>query len=177
MTGIQSSALCTPDLTLSKTHVGNFTRGSSASFTITVSNVSLLGATSGLVTMNDTLPLGLTPTSASGTLWACSVSAQTVSCTRSDSLLANSSYPSITLNVSVSQSAPATVTNTAVVGGGGEANLLNDTATDTANVVSSADMSCDRRGLAKPGRVPGPTLLIRRSSPTTDPAPPITPLS
>ncbi len=40
VTGIQSSALCTPDLTLAKSHVGNFTRGSSASFTITVSNVS-----------------------------------------------------------------------------------------------------------------------------------------
>ena len=66
VTGIQSSALCTPDLTLTKSHVGNFTRGSSASFTITVSNVSLLGATSGLVTMNDTLPLGLTPTECIG---------------------------------------------------------------------------------------------------------------
>jgi uncharacterized repeat protein (TIGR01451 family) len=130
--------------------VGNFTRGSSASFTITVSNISLLGATSGLVTMNDTLPLGLTPTSASGTLWACSVSAQTVSCTRSDSLLANSSYAPITLNVNVSQSAPATVTNTAVIGGGGEANLLNDTASDTANVVSSADMSVTDAGLPNP---------------------------
>ena len=45
VTGIQSSALCTPDLTLSKSHVGNFTRGSSASYTITVSNISRLGAT------------------------------------------------------------------------------------------------------------------------------------
>ena len=150
VTGIQSSALCTPDLTLSKSHAGNFIRGSSASFTITVSNVSLLGPTSGLVTMNDTLPLGLTPTSASGTLWTCSVSAQTVSCTRTDSLLANSSYPSIALNVNVSQSAPATVTNTAVIGGGGEANLLNDTATDTANVASNADMSVTDAGSPNP---------------------------
>jgi uncharacterized repeat protein (TIGR01451 family) len=150
VTGIQSSALCTPDLTLTKTHVGSFTRGSSASFTITVSNVSLLGPTSGLVTMNDTLPLGLTPTTASGSFWTCSISAQTVSCTRSDSLPANSSYPPITLNVTVSQSAPATVTNTAVVGGGGEANLLNDTATDTAIVVSSADMAVTDAGSPNP---------------------------
>ncbi len=83
-------------------------------------------------------------------VWACSVSAQTVSCTRSDSLLANSSYPPITLNVNVSQSAPATVTNTAVIGGGGEANLLNDTATDSANVVSSADMSVTDVGSPNP---------------------------
>jgi uncharacterized repeat protein (TIGR01451 family) len=150
VTGMQSSALCVPDLTLSKSHVGNFTRGSNASFTIPVSNVSLLGATSGLVTVNDTLPLGLTPTSASGTGWSCSVSGQTVTCTRSDSLAVGSSYPSITLNVSVSQAAQATVSNTAVVGGGGEANLLNDMATDTANVVSSADLSVTDAGSPNP---------------------------
>src|ERR1035437_9801588 len=146
VTGMQSSALCAPDLTLSKSHVGNFTRGSSASYTIPVSNVSLLGATSGVVTVNDTLPIGLTPTSASGPGWSCSVSGQTVSCVRAGSLPAGSSYPSITLNVSVSQAAPATVTNTAVVGGGGEANLLNDIATDTASVVSGADMSVTDQG-------------------------------
>ena len=150
VTGIQSSALCSPDLTLSKSHVGNFTRGSIASFTIPVSNVSLLGATSGVVTVNDTLPLGLTPTSASGTGWTCSVSGQTVSCTRSDSLAVSSSYPSITVNATVSQAAPATVTNTAVVGGGNEANLLNDIATDTANVGSSADMSVTDVGVPNP---------------------------
>ncbi len=33
------------------------------------------------------------------------------------------------------------MTNTALVTGGGEANLLNDTATDIASVVSTADLS------------------------------------
>jgi uncharacterized repeat protein (TIGR01451 family) len=150
VTGMQSSALCVPDLTLSKSHVGNFTRGSNANFTIPVSNVSLLGASNGVVTINDTLPLGLTPTTASGTGWTCSVSGQTVSCVRSDSLGVGASYPSITLNAAVSQAAPATVTNTAVVGGGGEANLLNDIATDTANVVSSADLSMTDAGSPNP---------------------------
>lgn len=141
VTGMQSSALCSPDLTLGKSHVGNFTRGSTASYTIPVSNVSTLGATSGVVTINDTLPLGITPTSATGTGWTCSVSEQTVSCVRSDALAASSSYPSIALSASVSQSAPVTLTNTAEVGGGNEANLLNDLATDTASVGSTADMS------------------------------------
>jgi uncharacterized repeat protein (TIGR01451 family) len=141
VTGIQSSSLCAADMTLSKSHVGNFTRGSSASYTIPTSNVSLYGATSGSVIMNDTLPVGVTPTSVTGTGWSCSISGQTVSCTRSDSLSASSSYPSITVNVSVLPTAPATVTNTATISGGNEANLLNDTATDVATVVSSADMS------------------------------------
>ncbi|MGA7751397.1 MAG: C25 family cysteine peptidase [Candidatus Sulfotelmatobacter sp.] len=141
VTGIQSSSLCAADLTLSKSHVGNFTRGSTAVWTIPVSNVSLYGATSGVVTMNDTLPIGVTPTSATGTGWSCSISGQTVSCVRSDSLSAATSYPSITLTVSVLQSAPATVTNTATIGGGNEANLLNDMASDVATVVSSADLA------------------------------------
>jgi uncharacterized repeat protein (TIGR01451 family) len=141
VTGIQSSSLCAADLTLSKTHAGNFTRGSSAVWTIPVSNVSLYGATSGVVTMNDTLPIGVTPISATGTGWSCSVSGQTLSCVRSDLLSAAGTYPSITVNVNVLQSAPATVTNTAFISGGNEANLLNDMATDVATVVSSADMA------------------------------------
>jgi len=150
VTGIQSSSLCAPDLTLSKSHTGNFTRGNSASYTIIASNVSALAATSGLVTMNDTLPFGLTPTGASGTGWSCSVSGQTVTCTTSTSEGVNASFPPITLNANVLQSAPATVTNTAVIEGGGEANLLNDMATDIASVVSSADMAVGDGGGPNP---------------------------
>jgi uncharacterized repeat protein (TIGR01451 family) len=169
VTGMQSPAVCVPDLTISKSHTGNFTRGSSASYTILVSNVSLLGATSGLVTMNDTLPIGLTPISASGTGWTCSVSGQTVSCTRSDSLAAATAYPSITLNALVSQSAPATLTNTATVAGGGEANLLNDTAIDVAAVVSSADMAVTDSGSPNPVAINGSityTVVVTNNGPS-----------
>jgi len=139
--GTQSGAECTPDVTLGKSHVGNFTRGLTASYTIPVSNLSLYGPTSAAVLVNDTLPAGLIPTSASGTGWSCSVASQTVSCVDSNVLAANSSYPSITINANVAQTAPLTVTNTALVSGGGELNLANDIATDVANVVSSADLS------------------------------------
>lgn len=139
--GTQSGAECTPDVTLGKSHVGNFTRGLTASYTIPVSNVSLYGPTKAAVLVNDTLPAGLIPTSASGTGWTCSVASQTVSCVNSTVLAGNSSYPSITVNANVAQTAAATVTNTALVSGGGEINLANDSATDIANVVSSADLS------------------------------------
>jgi uncharacterized repeat protein (TIGR01451 family) len=150
VTGIQSAAFCAPDMTLAKSHTGNFTRGVAATYTLPVSNVSPYGASSGLVTINDTLPTGITPTSASGTGWACSVSGQTVSCTRSDALAAASSYPSITLNALVSPSAPATLTNIATVSGGSEVDLLNDTATDVAIVGSTADMSVTDAGTPNP---------------------------
>jgi uncharacterized repeat protein (TIGR01451 family) len=140
--GTQSGAQCTPDMTLGKSHVGNFTRGSTATYTIPVENLSPYGTTNGIVTVNDTLPVGLTPTNASGTGWSCSIASQTVSCVNPTVLAANSFYPSpITITASVAQTAPSTETNTALVSGGGEINLANDTATDVASVVSTADLS------------------------------------
>ncbi len=150
VTGIQSSALCAPDMTLSKSHAGSLIRGSAATYTIPVSNVSPYGASSGLVTINDTLPFGITPLTASGTGWVCSVSGQTVSCTRTDSLAALSAYPSIAVTATVSQSAPATLTNIATVSGGGESNLLNDTATDVGGVGSIADVAVTDSGSPNP---------------------------
>ncbi|HEY6337463.1 MAG TPA: C25 family cysteine peptidase [Candidatus Sulfotelmatobacter sp.] len=156
--GTLSGAQCTPDMTLGKSHVGNFVRGLTASYSMPVSNVSPYGATNGLVTINDTLPLGVIPTVATGTGWACAVAAQTVSCMRSDVLPGASSYPTITVNANVSQSAPSTVTNTAMVGGGGEINLANDSATDVATVVSSADLSVTN--VASPNPVTSPGTII-----------------
>lgn len=153
VTGLQSTEVCTriPDLTITKSHSGNFVRGSTtATYTLTVSNVSALGASSGLVTVNDTLPLGITPTSTTATGWACSISGQTVSCTRSDSLGVGASYPAITITATISPTAPATLTNTATVSGGGDISPLNDTATDVASVTSSADMSVTDAGSPNP---------------------------
>jgi len=141
VSGTQSGAQCTPDVTLGKTHVGNFTRGLTASYTIPVSNISPYGSTSATVTVNDILPLGLTPTNASGAGWSCSIASQTVSCVDANVLAGSSSYPSITITANVAQTAPSTVTNTALVSGGGEINLSNDSATDVATVVSVADLS------------------------------------
>ena len=73
--GVRSGAECTPDLTIGKSHSGNFTRGAIATYAITVSNISLDAASSGVVTVSDTLPAGLTPTAASGTGWSCSIAA------------------------------------------------------------------------------------------------------
>ena len=138
--GSQGGANCIPDLTLTKSHAGTFVRGTSISYLIPVSNVSPLGPTNGLVTMNDTLPPGIVPTGASGTGWTCTITLQTVSCTRSDALAAGAAYPTITITATVTQSAPATVVNTATVSGGGEINLANDSAVDTAQVLSSSDL-------------------------------------
>src|SRR5258705_495761 len=115
-----------PDLTLTKTHSGNFTQGQTgATYTLSASNGGT-GATAGTVTVTDTLPASLTATAMSGTGWSCTVA--TLTCTRSDALAVGASYPAITLTVDVSSSAPASVTNTAAVSGGGETNTGNESA-------------------------------------------------
>ncbi|MEA2681695.1 MAG: hypothetical protein QOK05_23, partial [Chloroflexota bacterium] len=134
--------LVAPDMTIVKTHPGTFVRGSPASYSLVATN-SGSAATSGTVTVTDTLPAGLTPTAAAGSGWTCPAPAgQNISCTRNDVLPTGQSYPAITISVNVLQGAPATVTNTATVAGGGEINTANDTATDgPATVTSSADIA------------------------------------
>ena len=78
-----------------------------ATYALIVSNGGT-GPTSGLVTVSDTLPAGLTATAASGTGWSCSIGA-TVSCTRSDALAASASYPVIKLTVDVAANAAARI--------------------------------------------------------------------
>lgn len=123
------------DLTIVKSHTGNFRQGDSAGiYTITVSNAGP-GATAGTVTVADDLPAGLTATAISGTGWSCTLG--TLTCTRSDALAAGASYPAITLTVNVAGNAAASVTNTAIVSGGGELNTANNTASDPTPITST----------------------------------------
>ena len=124
-----------PDLTVTKTHTGSFIQGDTGrTYTISVSN-SGGASTSGSVSVVDTLPAGLTATAIAGIGWTCTLG--TLSCTRSDVLAAVSSYPAITLTVSVAANAPALVTNIATVSGGGEINTRNNKASDPTTVATS----------------------------------------
>ena len=128
------------DLTIAKTHSGTFTQGGTGSYSITVTN-SGAGSTSGTVTVSDTVPTGLTPTTATGTGWTCNVSGQVVTCTRSDTLTASSSYPAVTLNVSVAANASLSITNTATVSGGGELDTTNNSSSDATTIGAVADLT------------------------------------
>jgi uncharacterized repeat protein (TIGR01451 family) len=108
-----------PVLSIVKTHTGNFTPGQQgATYTVTVNNATASGptsATSGAVTVTETVPSGLTLISMSGTGWTCGA----VSCYRSDALAGGASYPPITVVVNVSPTAPSLVLNSVMVSGGG----------------------------------------------------------
>ena len=128
--------VATRDLTITKSHTGNFTQGQvGATYSLTARNVGST-ATTGTVTVTDTLPTGLTATAISGTGWTCVLG--TLTCTRSDALAAGSSYPVITVTVNVANNAAASVTNTANVSGGGEGNTSNDSASDPTTINAAA---------------------------------------
>jgi len=116
-------------LNITKTHIDDFERGDTGTYTITVSNSASAGPTTGTVTVTDTLPNvphTLVPIALSGMGWTCNLG--TLTCTRSDVLAPGASYPPITLKVKVPQNIRANVTNSATVSGGGDPNshTVND---------------------------------------------------
>ncbi len=142
------------DLTINKSHTGNFTQGEQGkTYTITVTNNGD-GSTNGLVTVTDSLPTGLTATAISGAGWNCSTP-PTLTCTRSDVLDPTFSYPAITLTVNVAYNAPDPVTNEASVGGGGEANAANNTDSDLTTVIQKSDLIITGATLSDPSPAPG----------------------
>ena len=128
------------DLRLTKTHSGNFTVGSVGAYSLLVNNVIGTAPTSGVITVIDTLPTGLSYSAAGsgGSGWTCSASGQVVTCTSSTVIAAGAASASpITINVTVAAVAVPSVTNSAAVSGGGEpaANAGNNTAFDATVVV------------------------------------------
>jgi hypothetical protein len=111
-----------PSLALSKSHTGNFTQGSTGLWTITVSNMNTGSATSGTVTVADTLPTGYTLASYTSTsnLWTCgTIGSGSVSCTATPGIAGGSSS-TINLTVNVPAGSPTSVSNTALAWGGGD---------------------------------------------------------
>ena len=117
-----------PVLAASKTNlVSIFHPAGTGEYMITVSNTGNAPLT-GTTTVTDVIPAGLSlagSNPASGTGWNCAVSGNptmgfTVTCTRSDSLSAGTSFPQITIAVIVATNASGTITNTAVVTNGSQ---------------------------------------------------------
>jgi len=114
------------DLSITDSHPPPFVLGQiGATFSLTVQN-SGTAASTGVVQVVDTLPRGLTATAISGAGWTCSLT--TLSCTRSDSLPAQASYPpiAITVNVTTSPVGYGFFSQTATVTGGGDINPSNN---------------------------------------------------
>ena len=128
-----------PDLTVTKTHTGNFQQGAAgASYTIEVRNVGAGPTDGSTVSLVDTLPTGLTATGFAGAGWAVDVG--TLTATRTDVLAAGASYPSLTLTVNVASTASSQLTNTVTVSGGGDVVTANNVASDLVTVTPAATL-------------------------------------
>ena len=159
-----------PDLTVAATHSGNFTQGDVGdTYTITVGNAGN-AATSGTVSLVDSLPSGLTATAFSGPGWTTNLA--TLTATRNDALAAGVSYPALTLTVNVAANAPTSVINTATVSGGGEVYAGGDTATDPTTIIQLVDLSITstHSGIFQQGDV-GDTYTITVDNLGVSPAP------
>jgi uncharacterized repeat protein (TIGR01451 family) len=111
-------------LNITSTHASDFAAGQTGTYQIVVTNPAFL-TTTGTVTVTDTLPTGLTATAISGTNWTCTLS--TLTCTRTDGLLYDNSYQTITIAVNVSGSLSAsTIGNQVSVVNGAFMNEVTD---------------------------------------------------
>ncbi len=155
------------DLSIAKSHAGTFTTGQNGAYTLTVSNAGP-SASSGTTTVTDTLPVGLSFVSASGTGWTCGAVGQVVTCTHGGAIASGASLPAITLTVAVAANAPASVTNTATVANPTFDNVAaNDTASDVTAisqlpdvlVIKSAVVTGDPvNGATNPKAIPGASI-------------------
>jgi uncharacterized repeat protein (TIGR01451 family) len=126
------------DLSLTKTHTGNFTVGSNASYTLTASSQAGSQQTDFPIVVTDALPAGLTYVSGSGTNWSCGASGQNVTCTHPGPLNAAASLPPITLTVAVGNAAYPSIVNSAqVTTPSNDPDASNNAASDTATVLGS----------------------------------------
>jgi hypothetical protein len=121
-----------PDLTITATHAANFTEGDTGDvYTIVVTNIGTTAST-GTITVADALPAGLTATAIGGTGWTASLG--TLTCTRSDALVPDASFPPITVTVNVATNAPASVTNFTAVSDGGDGDPTDKTVSDATTI-------------------------------------------
>ncbi len=130
---IDEAATPAADLALDKTHVGNFFAGGSGIYTLNVRNVGN-NATTGPITVTDTLPAGLSYASVSGQGWSCTASGPTVTCTNPGPIAAgaNSFFH---LGVTIAANAAGNVVNTATVATAGDTNSANNTTNDPTTIV------------------------------------------
>lgn len=123
-----------PDLTVTKSHLGDFVQGQKGIiYTIVVSNQGA-GPTTGEVQLLDQLPSGLVASAIGGSGWDCILSSLT--CKRSDQLGPGAKYAPVTLTANVMTNAPPVIVNSATVSTFGDTNPQNNNALDSTIIRS-----------------------------------------
>jgi uncharacterized repeat protein (TIGR01451 family) len=176
-----SSAPGTPavsaDLTIQKSHAGNFVSGANGTYSITVTDdgpADSVGTSGSPIVVSDTLPSGESYVSATGTGWTCTAASQIVTCDYASVIVADTSAPMISLVVAVSSSALGTVTNTVQVTPGvtADGNPANNSASDPTTIVG-ADLSITKThsGSFTAGSEGTYTITVSNNGPATSAGP------
>jgi uncharacterized repeat protein (TIGR01451 family)/LPXTG-motif cell wall-anchored protein len=144
------------DVSIAKSHTGNFTVGENGTFTITLHNS---GANTGsdTLTVTDTLPAGLTYVSDTGAAngLTCNANGQTVTCSGAPNM-SNGADLSFTLTVSVHEAARPSADNTVVFADSAQndTNADNNTDTDTVTVDPAPTTTPSPTGSPSPSQSP-----------------------
>jgi uncharacterized repeat protein (TIGR01451 family) len=125
-----------PDLAIVASHTGNFVQGNNDTLNLAVSNVGD-AATTGAITVSDTLDANLAFVSASASGWTCGAASQVVTCTNPGPLAPGTSATAIPVVVAVSFSAPGAINNTATVATTGDTDAANNSSTDSVTINSA----------------------------------------
>jgi uncharacterized repeat protein (TIGR01451 family) len=143
-----------PDLTLTKTHTGTFSVGGTAKYGFTVKNIGNL-PTSGVMTLQDALPLGLTipdggvtTTGINAADWTCTALNNMISCTSTVTMAAAKGVSTFEIvGIQVGSAAVPSVKNQATISGGGESNTSNNNAIDSAIVNEVPDLTVKKQSV------------------------------
>jgi hypothetical protein len=120
--GLRTTAV----LGIAASHTGNLIQGLAGAYSVIVTNETGAPATTGIVTVTETVPAGLTLAAMGGARWACGGN----SCTRADALAGGASYPAITVTVNVAvNAAPPLINSVSLSGGGSAGSSANDSTT------------------------------------------------
>jgi uncharacterized repeat protein (TIGR01451 family) len=164
-----ANTVSAPSLTIDKSHTGNLIGGQPTTFTIAVANAGNSPTDGSTVTVTDPFPATSFSSiaNAGGEGWNCSISGLTLTCTRSDVLTANNGYPPILVDATVQDPAPATISNTATVSGGGSADA---TASDGGGASGLADIAIAKAAdptAASSGDTVTYTLNVQNTGPSS----------
>lgn len=121
------------DLTISKTHEGNFVTQADGVWTITVRNLAAERA-EGPTTVVDALPAGVTFVGAGGVGWSCAAALPIVTCTYAADIPGLASAPALAVIVNPPDGAPEIVTNVAQVSNATDTNANNDGTVDPTRI-------------------------------------------
>jgi fimbrial isopeptide formation D2 family protein/uncharacterized repeat protein (TIGR01451 family) len=124
------------DLSIVKSHTGDFTAGTTGTYSFTVHNAGPSDAQTPVVT--DTLPAGMSYAGSAGTNWSCNAAGQVVTCSLAGNIVAGTTNSDLTITANIdSMVPPGILTNVASVSSiTPDPDLSNNSSTDPTTILA-----------------------------------------